>query len=47
MDRSELDHVEPNQGLHCQIAMCKQKTEQSRTKADTIFFLGCVHHIYV
>ena len=31
LDHSELDHAEPNQGLHLEIIMCKQKREQSMT----------------
>jgi len=32
LDHSEPDLVEPNQGLHHQIVMCRQKREQSVTK---------------
>jgi hypothetical protein len=31
---SELDPAESNQGLHCQIVMCKQKREQSTTEGN-------------
>jgi hypothetical protein len=45
-DCSELDHVETNQGLHHQIAMCRWKIEQSLTKINlnsplAPFFLLC------
>jgi len=33
-DCSELDHAEPNQGLHLEIIMCKQKREQSMTRGN-------------
>ena len=38
---TEPDPVQPNQGLHHQIVMCKQKREQSMTEVtDSLLFLG-------
>jgi hypothetical protein len=33
-DYSEQDHVEPNQGLHHQTIMCRQKREDSMAKVN-------------
>jgi hypothetical protein len=33
-EHSELDPAESNQGLRCQIVMCKQKREQSMAEGN-------------
>jgi hypothetical protein len=44
-ERSEPDHVQPNQGLHIKI-MCKQTREHSmaKVKRHNLLFLDFVHH---
>jgi hypothetical protein len=43
----EPNHVEPNQGLHHQISMYKQKTEENTTKVNwhNPLFWDFVHHL--
>jgi len=36
LDRTILDHTEPNQGLYCQIIRWRQKTENSTTEVNPL-----------
>lgn len=46
-DYSEQDHVEPNQGLHRQTVMCRQKREDSMTEVNChiLPFFNFVHQL--
>jgi hypothetical protein len=44
LDHCEPDHIQPNQGLHHQIAICKPERTQLIQLTNNLLSLCCVYH---